>query len=399
MSDNKAPLAGIKVVDCSRVLAGPYCCELLSLLGAEIIKVENHSGDEGRMWPPHKGAMGSSFLGLNANKRSIAVDLKAPAGVDIVKDLARGADVLVENFKTGDMERFGLGYDDLKPLNEKLVYTSVSAFGRRGPKGMGLGYEALLQAYSGVMNITGEPGGMPVRCGVSFLDMGTGVMSALATVTALFRREFTGAGGKVETSLLGTSLGLMSNSISNFLQHGFMPERLGTAHPQVVPYQAYPTKDSFIFIASGNQNLFERLCRALGLEAIIVDPRFKDNASRVKHREAVLKLIFDALAQEETEPLMIKLDHHGVPYSRVNNFETLWADGQVQALGLLEQGNDPDYGDFEIMGLPFSLTDHDRGLTRTAPRIGEHSQEILTEIGYQQERIDALIADAVVLAG
>jgi crotonobetainyl-CoA:carnitine CoA-transferase CaiB-like acyl-CoA transferase len=397
MSDNKAPLAGIKVVDCSRVLAGPYCCELLSLLGAEIIKVENHSGDEGRMWPPHKGTMGSSFLGLNANKRSIAVDLKTSAGVDIVKDLALEADVLVENFKTGDMERFGLGYDDLKVLNEKLVYTSVSAFGRRGPKGMGLGYEALLQAYSGVMNGTGEPGGMPVRCGVSFLDMGTGVMSALATVTALFRREFTGSGGKVEASLLGTSLGLMSNSISNFLQHGSMPERLGTAHPQVVPYQAYPTKDSFIFIASGNQNLFERLCRALGLEAIIADPRFKDNASRVKHREAVLKLIFDALAQEETEPLMTKLDQHGVPYSRVNNYETLWEDGQVQALGLLEQGSDPDYGDFEIMGLPFSLTDHDRGLTRTAPRIGEHSREILAEMGYDQQRIEGLITDAVVV--
>ncbi|MFT4564099.1 MAG: crotonobetainyl-CoA:carnitine CoA-transferase CaiB-like acyl-CoA transferase [Gammaproteobacteria bacterium] len=399
MADNKAPLAGIKVVDCSRVLAGPYCCELLSLLGAEVIKVENHGGDEGRMWPPHKGDMGSSFLGLNANKRSIAVDLKTPAGVDLVKDLAREADVLVENFKTGDMERFGLGYDDLKVHNDKLVYTSVSAFGRHGPKGMGLGYEALLQAYSGVMNITGEPGGMPVRCGVSFLDMGTGVMSALATVTALFRREFTGSGGKVEASLLGTSLGLMSNSVSNFLQHGFMPERLGTAHPQVVPYQAYPTKDSFIFIASGNQNLFERLCRALDMEEIIGDPRFKDNASRVKHREAVLKLIFDALAKEETEPLMIKLDKNGVPYSRVNNFETLWEDGQVQALGLIEQGQDPDYGDFEIMGLPFSLTDHDRGLTRTAPRIGEHSREIMTEIGYDQRRIDALIADKIVVAG
>lgn len=398
MPDSKAPLAGIKVVDCSRVLAGPYCCELLSLLGADIIKVENHSGDEGRQWPPHKGDMGSSFLGLNANKRSIAVDLKQAAGVELVKDLARDADVLVENFKTGDMERFGLGYHDLKDDNPRLVYTSVSAFGRQGPRGKGLGYEALLQAYSGVLAITGEPGGAPVRCGVSFLDMGTGVMAALATVTGLFRREFTGAGGKVETSLLGTSLGLMSNTVSNFLQHGFMPERLGTAHPQVVPYQVYPTKDSFIFIASGNQNLFERLCRAIGREAMIDDPRFKSNADRVENRDACLKLIFDSLAAIDTKPLMAALAQHGVPYSAVNDLESLWEDGQVQALGVIEKGNDADYGDFEIMGLPFTITDHERGLKRSAPRIGEHSREILSELGYANDKIEQLITGNVVVA-
>ena len=398
MPDTKSPLSGIKVIDCSRVLAGPYCCELLSLLGADIIKVENHAGDEGRMWPPHKGEMGSSFLGLNANKRSIAIDLKSPAGVELVKDLARDADVLVENFKTGDMERFGLGYDDMRAINPKLVYTSVSAFGRQGPKGKGLGYEALLQAYSGVMNITGEPGGPPVRCGVSFLDMGTGVMAALATVTALFRREFTDLGGKVETSLLGTSLGLMSNTVSNFLQHGYMPERLGTAHPQVVPYQVYPTKDSFIFIASGNQNLFERLCRAIDIEDLIDDPRFANNATRVANREACLKRIFNALAQFDTEPLMARLDEHGVPYSKVNDLQTLWDDGQVDALGLIEDGNDPDYGDFRIMGLPFSMTDHERGLTRTAPRIGEHSREVLHEIGYDDLRIDDLLKNNIIVS-
>ena len=192
MPNAQSPLSGITVIDCSRVLAGPYCCELLSLLGANVIKVESHVGDEGRGWPPHKGDMSSSFIGLNANKRSIAVDLKSADGVEVVKDLAREADVLVENFKTGDMARFGLGYNDLKALNSRLVYTSISAFGRRGPKAKGLGYEALLQAYSGVMAITGEADGMPVRSGVSFLDMGTGVMAAFATVTALFRREFSG---------------------------------------------------------------------------------------------------------------------------------------------------------------------------------------------------------------
>lgn len=398
MPNAQSPLSGITVIDCSRVLAGPYCCELLSLLGANVIKVESHIGDEGRGWPPHKGDMSSSFIGLNANKRSIAVDLKSADGVEVVKDLAREADVLVENFKTGDMARFGLGYNDLKALNSRLVYTSISAFGSRGPKAKGLGYEALLQAYSGVMAITGEADGMPVRSGVSFLDMGTGVMAAFATVTALFRREFSGEGGKVDTSLLGTSLGLMSNIVSNFLHHGLMPQRRGTAHAQVVPYQVYPTQDGFIFIASGNQNLFERLCRALGLDQMIDDPRFKNNAARVVNREACIKLIVDRVAEMDTAALVVTLDVEGVPYSPINDFESLWADGQVEALGVIENGNDPDYGDFKMIGLPFTINDHERGLQRTAPRLGEHSREVLAELGYDEDRIEYLIAHGIVNA-
>ena len=398
MPTAQSPLSGITVIDCSRVLAGPYCCELLSLLGANVIKVESHVGDEGRGWPPHKGDMSSSFIGLNANKRSIAVDLKSADGVAVVKDLAREADVLVENFKTGDMARFGLGYNDLKALNSRLVYTSISAFGSRGPKAKGLGYEALLQAYSGVMAITGEADGMPVRSGVSFLDMGTGVMAAFATVTALFRREFSGEGGKVDTSLLGTSLGLMSNIVSNFLHHGLMPQRRGTAHAQVVPYQVYPTQDGFIFIASGNQNLFERLCCALGVEQMIDDPRFKNNAARVVNREACIKLIVDRVAEMDTAALVVTLDVEGVPYSPINDFESLWADGQVEALGVIENGNDPDYGDFKMIGLPFTINDHERGLQRTAPRLGEHSREVLAELGYDEDRIEYLIAHGIVNA-
>ncbi len=398
MPNAQSPLSGITVIDCSRVLAGPYCCELLSLLGANVIKVESHAGDEGRGRPPHKGNMSSSFIGLNANKRSIAVDLKSADGVEVVKDLAREADVLVENFKTGDMARFGLGYNDLKALNSRLVYTSISAFGSRGPKAKGLGYEALLQAYSGVMAITGEADGMPVRSGVSFLDMGTGVMAAFATVTALFRREFSGEGGKVDTSLLGTSLGLMSNIVSNFLHHGLMPQRRGTAHAQVVPYQVYPTQDGFIFIASGNQNLFERLCRALGVEQMIDDPRFKNNAARVVNREACIKLIVDRVAEMDTAALVVTLDVEGVPYSPINDFESLWADGQVEALGVIENGNDPDYGDFKMIGLPFTINDHERGLQRTAPRLGEHSREVLAELGYDEDRIEYLIAHGIVNA-
>ena len=394
-----APLAGVRVLDCSRVLAGPYCAVLLSFLGADVVKVEDFRGDEGRQWPPHRDGVGSSFLALNANKKSLAVDLKAPAGAAIVRELAATADVLVENFKTGDMERFGLGYDDVAPLNPRLVYTSISAFGRRGPKARDPGYEALVQAYSGVMAITGDADGGPVRCGASFLDLATGTMSALATVTALFRREATGTGGKAEASLLGTAIGMMCNQVSNFFQHGAQPRRLGTAHNQVVPYQVFGTRDGYVFIAAGNQNLYERLCRAIGREDLAGDPRFESNPARVANREACIGAIAAAIAKRETQPLMDSLREHGVPFSRVNEYATLVEDGQLDALGVIESGKGGVYADFRIPGLPFHLSEHDRGSPQDAPRIGQHTREILAGLGYEPARVERLLADDVVREG
>jgi len=393
------PLAGVRVLDCSRVLAGPYCTVLLSFLGAEVVKIEDFRGDEGRQWPPHRDGMGASFLALNANKKSIAVDLKAPEGAAIVRDLARTADVLVENFKTGDMERFGLGYDDVAPLNPQLVYTSISAFGRRGPKAKDPGYEALVQAYSGVMAITGDAEGGPVRCGASFLDLATGTMSALATVTALFRREATGQGGKAETSLLGTAMGMMCNQMSNFFQHGAQPRRLGTAHNQVVPYQVFATRDGYVFVAAGNQNLYERLCRAVGREELIDDPRFDGNPARVANREACIGAISAAIAEHQTLPLMDALREHGVPFSRVNEYENLVEDGQLDALGVIESGRGDAYPEFRIPGLPFHLTGHERGEPADAARIGQHTREVLAGIGYEPARIARLLADGVIREG
>ena len=396
---DSAPLAGIRVLDCSRVLAGPYCGALLSFLGAEIVKVEDFRGDEGRLWPPHRDGVGSSFLALNAGKKSIAVDLKKPAGAAVVRDLAAAADVLVENFKTGDMERFGLGYDDLAPDNPRLVYTSISAFGRRGPKAHDPGYEALVQAYSGVMAITGDPDGGPVRCGASFLDLATGTMSAFATVTALFRRASTGRGGKAETSLLGTAMGMMCNQMSNFFQHGAQPRRLGTAHNQVVPYQVFATRDGYVFIAAGNQNLYQRLCRAVGREELIDDPRFADNPSRVANREACIGAIAAAVAAHETAPLMASLAEYGVPFSRVNDYENLVEDGQLDALGVIESGEGAAYPEFRIPGLPFHLSEHRRGRPADAPRVGQHTREILGGLGYPPDRIGGLLRDGIVREG
>ena len=304
MEPQALPLTGIRVLDLSRVLAGPYCGMLLSMMGAEVIKVEDRSGDESRTWPPHSRDVGSPFLGMNLNKEGIVVDLKAAEGVEVVKDLARQSDVLVENFKTGTMERFGLDYETLRTIHPRLVYTSISAFGRTGPKAGDPGYEALVQAYTGVMDMTGYPDGPPTRCGVSFLDMSTGISAALATVSALFRRERTGQGCRVDASLLQTSLGLMTPWVSMYFQDAVIPQRIGTAHPSVVPYQAFATADGNIFIAAANQNFWERMCRTLGAEHLLADPRFASNAKRVEHREALLALLGPLLEQHSTAELL-----------------------------------------------------------------------------------------------
>jgi formyl-CoA transferase/CoA:oxalate CoA-transferase len=393
---NDLPLTGIRVIDLSRVLAGPYCGTLLSMLGAEVIKIEESKGDESRQWPPVGKGMGSSYLGINLNKLGMVIDLKQPEGQQIVKDLVRVSDVVIENFKNGTMEKFGLGYEELRQINPRIIYTSISAFGRKGPRVNDLGYEALVQAYSGVMDATGFPDGLPVRCGVSFLDMSTGAMSALATVSALLLRERTGVGCRVDASLLQTSLGLQSPQVSNYFQHGVIPRRMGTAHAQLVPYQAYPTADGHIFIASGNQNLWEKLCRALGLEALITDPRFVDNFARVENREACLKYLHDAIATWNTADLLAHLAKAGVPATPVNSIKQTMEDGHVEHIQALADLDDPEFGHLRVTGLPFHINGHGGRVERRAPKLGEHTREILARLNYPPERVAELAAKGVV---
>ncbi|HSD10096.1 MAG TPA: CoA transferase, partial [Candidatus Binatia bacterium] len=287
------PLDGVRVVDLTRVLAGPFCAALLGDLGADVVKIEDPAtGDEARVWPPLRDGESPTFIVNNRNKRGIAVDLKVPQGLGIVQRLACGADVLVENFRTGAMEEFGLGYERLRVLNPRLVYCSVSAFGRTGPRAKEAGYEAVMQAFCGVMSITGEPEGEPVRCGLSFVDLTTGILCVLGILAALRMREQTGNGQRVDGSLLETAVGLLNYHAQSYLLTGQVPRALGSAHPSLAPYRNYRCRDGqWVFIAGGNDRLWRRLAGAIGLEVLLADPRFATNLERVKHREALDPLV------------------------------------------------------------------------------------------------------------
>jgi crotonobetainyl-CoA:carnitine CoA-transferase CaiB-like acyl-CoA transferase len=397
MSDgNTLPLAGIRVIDLSRVLAGPFCGHTLANLGAEVIKVEDAKGDETRFWAPFTKDMSDSFMALNFNKRGVVVNLKTDEGVEIVRRLAAGADVLVENFKTGDMEKFGLGYESLRERNPRLVYTSIAAFGRQGPLAKRPGYETLLQAYSGIMSFTGMPDGEPVRTGVSFLDLTSGLSAALATVTALYRRRDTGRGGKVEGSLLQSALGLMLVQLVPFFNNGLLPRKLGSGHASATPYQAFRTADGWVLIAAANQNLWERMARALELDWMLAEPKFKDNPSRMAHLPEFLGHLNAALGKRETGAVVTTLVEAGVPCSRINSLAELMADGQAEALAPFIETDDPDYGHIRTSGVPFHLSDFGQREIRRPPRLGEHTREVLGELGYDAARIDALYAAGVV---
>src|SRR5262249_12999896 len=288
MTPAPAPLAldGIRVVDLSRVLAGPYCGALLGDLGADVIKVEDPGvGDESRTWPPHKEGESAGYLVNNRNKRGIAVNLKTADGVALVRRLAATADVGSENFRTGTMEEFGRGYELLARDNPRLVYCSVSAFGRTGPRAEAAGYEALMQAFSGIMSITGEPDGAPVRCGVSFLDLTTGILCAFGIVNALLHRERTGLGQRVDGSLLETAVTLLNYHAEGYLLTGAQPKPLGSSHPSLSPYRNFRCRDGqWLFIAGANDRFWQRLAPALGVPDLATDPRFAVNIERVKHR-------------------------------------------------------------------------------------------------------------------
>jgi crotonobetainyl-CoA:carnitine CoA-transferase CaiB-like acyl-CoA transferase len=392
-------LEGVRVVDLSRVLAGPFCAMLLSDLGADVIKVEDTgAGDESRTWPPHKDGESAAFLVINRNKRDMTLDLKAPEGVEALRRVVAKADVLVENFRTGTMESFGLGYDALAALNPGLVYCSVSAFGRTGPRKDGAGYEALMQAFSGIMSITGEPDGAPVRAGVSFLDLTTGILCAFGIVNALLHRTRTGLGQRVDGSLLETAVTLLNYHAEGYLLTGVVPRALGSSHPSLSPYRTFRCHDGqWIFIAGANDRFWQRLAPALGLAHMADDPRFAVNIQRVKHRRELEAALEEAIGKQDRAPLLEILEEAGVPATPVNTVDQVMNDPQTAARAMIERVVHPRLGEIPVVGTPVKFSRMRAGVRRPAPLHGQHTDEILAEHGYSRDEITALRAKKVIV--
>jgi crotonobetainyl-CoA:carnitine CoA-transferase CaiB-like acyl-CoA transferase len=392
-------LSGLRVLDLTRNFAGPYCTMTLGDLGADVVKVESPGvGDDTRSWaPPTWHGISTSYLAANRNKRSIAVDLDHPDGAALVRELAAQADVVVESFRPGSLDKRGLGSATLRAANPRLITCSISAFGSDGPMRDEPGYDPVLQAYTGIMAMTGEPDRAPVRVGIAAIDLGAAVWATVAILGALANRERTGTGAHIETSLFEIATWWLGYPLVGYLGTGVVPSRQGTTTAMIAPYERYATADEpGIMVAAANDNLFRSFAVALGLDALLDDERFTTNASRVKYRDELRGAIAPRLRERPAREWEIILREHRVPCSRVRTIDELVTDEQLAALGLLEDCPHPVIDDLRIVGVPVRV-DGERGRARRGPpALGEHTDAVLAELGRTAEVIAELRGRGVV---
>jgi crotonobetainyl-CoA:carnitine CoA-transferase CaiB-like acyl-CoA transferase len=389
------PLDGVRVLDVTSSLAGPYCTEILAALGAGVVKVERpDGGDETRAWWPLWDGEGVMFLCANAGKRSLALDLSDPRGLEVLLRLADGADVFVQSLRPGVAERRGFGPEELRKRDPRLVYCSIGSFGNRGPLRELPGYDPLMQAFAGIVSVTGEPDRPGVRAGASLVDQGTGLWAALGILAALRERDATGRGRLVEVSLYETAVGLLPYHFTGFLATGVVPGRHGTAYPGIVPYQAFAAADGELMVAAANDRLFAALCQALDLADLPGDERFATNLARVEHREELVSLLAARFAAEPREAWLERLGAAGVPAAPVQDVGEVAAHKQTRALGLLQE-----VGWYTTVAPPVSA-EGERVLHRApAPALGEHTAEVLAEAGYAEAEVAELSAAGVLRIG
>ncbi len=391
------PLKGIKVIDLSKVLAGPLCGQYLGELGAEVIKIEPiGKGDDTRGWLPQDQGESAVFMAMNHNKRSLALDLKSEPGQKIVKDLVKGADVVLQGFGGGTAAKLGVDYETLSALNPRLIYCEISGYGRDGPLGKEPGYDVMLQAFSGMISTMGEAGGRFARASFSPVDIGTGMFGLSGVLAAIIERARTGKGVYVELSLMDTALGFMTYMAQSYWMSGENPRPMGTAHPTMCPYQAFEAADGPMMLGAGNDAQWKRFCSVAGLEDYIDHPDFASNALRMKNMEETVALVQDRFKTKTIAEWSELLSRIGVPCSPIQKLGDALAHPQVAARGLIVESEHPAVGHLRQIALPVKFQHEAREAHRPPPLLGQHTDEILRELGYSVETIESLRAGGFV---
>lgn len=386
------PLENIKVLDMTRVLAGPYCTMVLADLGAEVIKLESPgTGDDSRAFGPYIQDESAYFMSLNRNKESFTLNLKNEKAKEIFKELIKKVDVVVENFKPGTMEKLGLGYDVLKELNPQLIYAASSGFGHTGPYSTRPAYDGVIQAMGGIMSITGQKGGEPTRVGPSVADIFSGLFTAIGILSSVNKRSFTGVGAKVDISMLDCQVGILENAIARYFVTGNSPKPAGNKHSSIVPFEPFDTSDGKIMVAAGNDKLFAMFCKELGVPELAKDERFVTNPLRNQNYDELRPLIAEQMLKRSTAEWKVALIEAGVPSGPINNVEMVVTDEQVLARNMIQEIDHPTIGTSKLPGIPIKISDVDDNIRFAAPTLGQHNAKILGEyLGYSEEEVEKL---------
>ncbi len=407
MPTRSAPLDGIRVLDLTRVLAGPWCTQNLADLGADVIKIERPgAGDDTRGWgPPYlKDEAGQPtseaayYLSANRNKRSVAVDIATPQGAALVRKMAERSDILVENFKVGGLKKYGLDHESLRAAHPGLIYCSITGFGQTGPYASRPGYDFMIQGMGGLMSITGErddmPGGGPQKAGVAVADLMTGMYATTGILAALHERHRSGLGQHIDMALLDCQVAMLANQNLNYLTSGAAPRRAGNAHQNLVPYQVFAARDGHLIVAVGNDSQFRAYCQVIGMPELAQDARFVSNPGRVVNREVLVPILVERMRDGLRDDWLQSLERAGVPAGPINTIEQVYEDPQVLARGLRRELPHPLAGSVPVAGSPLRLSDTPVQYRRAPPLLGEHTLEVLREMGLSDAEIDAALATA-----
>lgn len=389
------PLEGLKVIDLTRILSGPYCTMTLADMGAEVIKIESPKGDDTRQWgPPFVEDESAYFLSVNRNKKSIVLNLKEDKGREIFLKLIKDADIVVENFRPGTIDRLGIGYETLKKYNSKIILASISGFGQTGPYAQKPGYDVLAQGMGGLMSVTGEPGGAPVKGGYSLADVGAGMWAIIGILAALRERDISGVGQWVDSSLLDTMISWQTYLAGNYFATNQDPEPLGGAHPNIVPYQVFEANDGHFILAVGNDQLWQRFIKTMDMK-VFDDSRFDTNPKRVENRDLLISILDETFKEKSVKEWVDLFEDAGIPCGPVNKFSDILQDPHVKEREMVVETEHNKLGTLNTLGVPVKLSRTPGKVDSVPPELGEHSQEILKRLGYSDREIKGFVDKGV----